>query len=128
MAELWELNMGHEQVVRDYLRAMEAGDLVATFACFHLDATVTSPVYGDMPVKPFYERLYGDTVTACVDIRNIYAAVGSPDHWAAHFGYRWTRRDGASLSSNLVDLFQFRPGTELIDHLEIIFDRGAMVS
>ena len=120
--------MDQEQVVRKYLRAMEAGDLAATLACFHPDATVTSPVYGNMPVKPFYERLYGDTVSASVDIRNIYSSVSGDDHWAAHFDYEWTRRDGASLSSNLVDLFRFRSGTELIEHLDIIFDRGAMVS
>lgn len=120
--------MGYEKVVRQYLQAMEAGDLAETFACFHVDATITSPVYGNMPFKPFYESLFGDTVTASIDIRDIYSSVRNADHWAAHFGYQWTRRDGVSLSSNLVDLFRFRPGTELIEHLEIVFDRGAMVS
>ena len=118
--------MSREQIVRDYLRAMENGDLVATYACFSDDATVTSPVYGNMPIKPFYERLYGDTVVAKVDIRNIYSSVSDKNHWAAHFGYQWTRRDGVSLSSSLVDLFQFEEGKEKIRHLEIIFDRGAM--
>lgn len=118
--------MGHVDIVKRYLEVMQAGDLAATFACFHADATVTSPVYGTMPFQPFYERLYGDTVSAQIDIRDIYSSVLNPDHWAAHFGYQWTRRDGASLSSNLVDLFQFRHGTELIEHLDIVFDRGVM--
>lgn len=118
--------MDREQVVREYLKAMERGDLVATFACFADDATVTSPVYGKMPVRPFYERLYGDTRTARVEVRDIYSSVSDPNNWAAHFGYEWTRHDGASLSSNLVDLFRFSPGTEKIEHLDIVFDRGAM--
>lgn len=118
--------MGHEQIVRNYLSAMEAGDLEATFCNFHKDATVTSPVYGNMPFRPFYERLYGDTVSASVHIQDIYSSISSETRWAAHFGYEWTRKDGVSLSSNLVDLFRFKPGTLLIEHLEIIFDRGRM--
>lgn len=118
--------MSREQIVRAYLGAMENGDLAATLACFGDDATVTSPVYGNMAVKPFYERLYGDTVSAKVEIRNIYSSVSDANHWAAHFGYEWTRRDGVSLSSSLVDLFHFAIGEDKIQHLEIIFDRGAM--
>lgn len=118
--------MNRERIVRDYLGAMENGDLAATYACFTADATVTSPVYGNMPARPFYERLYGDTVAAKVDVRDIYSSVSDANHWAAHFGYEWTRRDGVSLSSSLVDLFQFADGEDKIRSLEIIFDRGAM--
>ena len=118
--------MSRETVVRDYLAAMEKGDLAATLACFREDATVTSPVYGGMPVKPFYEQLYGDTVSATVEIRQIYCSVSDEHQLAAHFGYQWTKRDGASLSSSLVDLFHFAEGQEKIRHLDIIFDRGAM--
>ena len=118
--------MGHEQTVRTYLQAMEKGDLAATLACFAQGATVQSPVYGQMPVEPFYERLYGDTVTAKVDIRNVYRASDSDIHWAAHFDYEWTKTDGKSLASTLVDLFRFDASSGLIAHLEIIFDRGAM--
>lgn len=119
--------MNREKMIRGYLAAMENGDLAATLACFGDDATVTSPVYGMMPLKPFYERLYGDTVTAKVEIRNVYSSVSDANHWAAHFGYQWTRRDGVSLSSSLVDLFHFADGEDRIRHLEIIFDRGAMI-
>jgi len=30
--------------------------------------------------------------------------VSDQNQWAAHFDYQWTRRDGISLSSSLVDL------------------------
>ena len=53
--------------------------MAATLACFALGATVKSPVYGSMPVEPFYEKLYGDTTSAKVDIINIYGSVASED-------------------------------------------------
>jgi len=118
--------MGREEVIRSYLHAMENGDLAATLACFVLGATVKSPVYGSMPVEPFYERLYGDTTSAKVDIINIYGSVANENAWAAHFDYKWTRKDGQSLASSLVDLFTFDGVSGKIEHLEIIFDRGAM--
>ena len=80
--------MGREEVIRSYLQAMENGDMAATLACFALGATVKSPVYGNMPVEPFYERLYGDTTSATVDILNIYKSTTSDDAWAAHFDYK----------------------------------------
>jgi len=118
--------MGREEVIRSYLRAMENGDMAATLACFTLGATVKSPVYGNMPVEPFYENLYGDTTSAKVDIINIYGSVENEDAWAAHFEYKWTRKDGQSLASSLVDIFTFGEVSGKIEHLEIIFDRGAM--
>ena len=118
--------MGREDVIRSYLQAMENGDMAATLACFALGATVKSPVYGSMPVEPFYEKLYGDTTSAKVDIINIYGSVASEDAWAAHFDYNWTRKDGQSLASSLVDIFTFDRSSGKIEHLEIIFDRGAM--
>ena len=105
---------------------METGDLATTCACFADDAVVTSPVYGKMPFRPFYERLYADTVKARVDIRQIYCSVSDQNQWAAHFDYQWTRHDGNSLSSSLVDLFGFTSDGDKIQGLEIIFDRGAM--
>lgn len=118
--------MDCEGVIRTYLQAMENGDMAETLACFALGATVKSPVYGSKPVEPFYDRLYGDTTSAKVEIINIYKSVSSETAWAAHFEYKWTRKDGQSLASSLVDLFTFDEVSGKIEHLEIIFDRGVM--
>ena len=39
-----------EDVIRRYLKAMEAGDLKATVACFAAQGIVVSPVYGEVAV------------------------------------------------------------------------------
>jgi ketosteroid isomerase-like protein len=112
----------YEEVVRTYLRAMEAGDLDATIACFDPTGIIQSPVYGDVPVADFYQRLFGDTVKATVRIHTVYCSTADRQRWAAHFAYGWVRKDGATIDTDLVDLFEFGGATGLITRLKIVFD------
>ncbi|MDB5698757.1 MAG: hypothetical protein JWN69_1561 [Alphaproteobacteria bacterium] len=120
-----EERMAPDLVIRRYLSAMEACDLDGVLACFAEDGMITSPVYGQVAVRPFYERLFADTVSAEVSIHNVYQATDQPRRWAAHFGYTWTRRNGSPVSTDLVDLFEFDGAADLITHLRIIFDKPA---
>lgn len=115
---------GHpkEAIVRAYLKAMEAGDLDATVACFDPAGLIVSPVYGEVPVGDFYRKLFADTVRAVVDIHTIYAASGNENRWAAHFAYTWERKDGTLVVTDLVDLFTFDEGSGKIGRLKIVFD------
>lgn len=113
-----------EIIVRTYLKAMEAGDLDATLACFDPEGVVHSPVYGEVPVAPFYRKLFDDTISASVRIHTIYAAAGdAAGRWAAHFAYEWMRKDDVRIDTDLVDLFEFSGTSGLIKSLKIIFDR-----
>ena len=109
-----------EVVIIRYLRAMERGDLDTVCACFTADATIRSPVYGDVAIRTFYERLFADTRRAEVNIQQIYRAQTKPDHWAVHFAYRWERKTGDNVSTDLVDLFEFNG--DHIAKLRIVFD------
>ncbi len=104
---------------------MEACDLNGVLACFADDGLISSPVYGEVPVRPFYERLFADTVSAEVTIHHVYRATDDAGRWAAHFAYRWERRDAPAVSTDLIDLFEFDPAECLITRLRIIFDSGA---
>lgn len=112
-------------VIRRYLSAMAACDLDGVLACFADDGMITSPVYGRVPVRPFYERLFADTLSAEVTIHHVYRATDHPGRWAAHFAYQWVRRDGPAVSTDLIDLFEFDTAATLITHLRIIFDTPA---
>lgn len=117
-----------EDVIRRYLSAMEACDLDGVLACFADDGMITSPVYGRVPVRPFYERLFADTLSAEVTIHQVYRATDDLGRWAAHFAYRWERRDTPPVSTDLIDLFEFDSAATLITHLRIIFDTPARPS
>jgi ketosteroid isomerase-like protein len=114
-----------DEVIRRYLSAMEASDLDGVLACFAADGMITSPVYGRVAVRPFYERLFADTLSAEVTIHHIYQATDDPGRWAAHFAYRWERRDASPVSTDLIDLFDLDSATMLITHLRIVFDTAA---
>lgn len=126
MGEQWAMgDPSPEEVIRRYLSAMEACDLDGVLACFAGDGMITSPVYGRVPVRPFYERLFADTLSAEVSIHHVYRATDDPRRWAAHFAYHWERRDGPAVSTDLIDLFEFDHAAPLITHLRIIFDTVA---
>ncbi len=108
-----------EALIRRYLAAMENADLDAVLACFSPTGTAMSPTYGEMPVRAFYETLFADTVEVRLKIKSICAATDSPEKWMAHFDYRWRRREGAVVDTELVDLFEISDGR--IDRLRVIF-------
>ncbi|GAA5120443.1 nuclear transport factor 2 family protein [Alloalcanivorax gelatiniphagus] len=112
--------MARSDTVKRYLRAMEAGDLATVMGCFEQDGTVMSPVYGEVPVGPFYETLFADTVEARVGLRELYFSEDG-DGIAAHIDYIWERQDGSRMHVDMVDLFRFRPDSERIGHLSIVF-------
>jgi ketosteroid isomerase-like protein len=111
--------MSREATVQTYLAAMAAGDLETTLSCFTPEGTVTSPVYGGVPVKAFYERLFADTAHATVHLHTIFEA---QNKLAAHFTYHWELKSGPKTTTDLIDLFDFAPDSEKITHLHIIFD------
>jgi len=113
------MSSARETTVLAYLAAMAAGDLDAVVACFTAEGKVSSPVYGGVPVGDFYRRLFTDTASAYVEIRNIFSA---EHQLAAHFAYRWVLKTGAKTATDLVDIFDFTPGNDKISHLQIIFD------
>jgi ketosteroid isomerase-like protein len=113
--------VNRETTVRTYLAAMARGDLDAVLSCFTPDGKVSSPVYGGVPVADFYRRLFTETASASVQIHTIFA---SEHKLAAHFAYQWVLKSGAKTATDLVDIFEFAPGSDRISHLQIIFDTG----
>jgi ketosteroid isomerase-like protein len=109
-----------EATIVTYLGAMARGDLESVCACFTAKAIIMSPVYGDVPVRQFYQKLFEDTVSAEIFVQQIYCGRDREDRWAAHFYYRWKRKSGNDVDTDLVDLFEFEG--DRIAKLRIIFD------
>ncbi|MFP1680933.1 nuclear transport factor 2 family protein [Alloalcanivorax sp. C16-1] len=112
--------MARSDTVKRYLGAMEAADLETVLGCFEGDGTVVSPVYGEVPVRPFYEKLFADTVRAEVRLEQLYFSEDGTGI-AAHIDYFWERQDGSRMHVDMVDLFRFRAESERIERLSIVF-------
>ena len=98
---------------------MAANDLAGVLACFTPDAVIVSPVYGEVPVRRFYETLIADTVRASIDVKALYRSEERPGQWIAHFGYVWIRRDQPDMDTELIDLFELDP-SGLLARLRIV--------
>jgi len=109
-----------ETVIRRYLQTMTQGDFAGTVACFSSGGVISSPTYGEVPVRAFYEKLFADTVKAEVDLQGVYRAPDDPKKWAAYFGYKWQRRDHSAMTADIVDIFEFEAASGLIASLKII--------
>ena len=47
---------------------------------------------------------------------------GDQQHAVAYFRYDWTVNDGTPITFNVMDLFEFRPGTDKVGALTLIYD------
>ncbi|MGE3744809.1 MAG: nuclear transport factor 2 family protein [Sphingomonadaceae bacterium] len=110
--------------VSAYLLSMESADLAAVLECFDEDGLVTSPVYGTMPVEPFYRKLFSDTEYTTLLIHDIYRSISNDNKVIAHFGYKWCKVDGSYIETNLVDIFDLSPESGKIVLLKIVFDKA----
>src|SRR4030095_12712325 len=59
------------RLVDEYLAALETTDAVRILALFTDDATVDSPLYGIVPARDFYPRLFRDTAQSRLTLRSV---------------------------------------------------------
>ena len=62
-----------------YLSALNEGNLENILELFTEDAVVLSPLYGEMPVKDFYNELFSDTNNSQTEVLNIFLPANKCD-------------------------------------------------
>ena len=58
---LVEAAMGTKELVTEYLKALEGGNLEGVLALFTPDGVVYSPIYGKAPARDFYVGIFKDS-------------------------------------------------------------------
>ena len=72
-----------------YLNALNEGSLDNVIKLFTEEAIVISPLYGKMPVKDFYNKLFADTNNSSTELLNIFLSTTGNKSIALHFNYKW---------------------------------------
>ena len=116
------MSVNYEMVLRRYMEALGAGDYAAIKSLFADDGTVASPFLGLMPARDFFDRLGGATRNNVITPIDVFLPSGGKEHAVAYFRYDWTVNDGTLITFNVMDLFEFRPGTDRIGALTLIYD------
>ena len=102
--------------------ALGASDYSTTKLLFAKDGTVNSPSLGLMPARDFFDRLGGATKGNAITPIDLFLLSGDQQHAVAYSRYDWTVNDGTLITFNVMDLFEFRSGTDKVGALNLIYD------
>lgn len=114
-----------KDLCRQYLAALNDGNLANVLDLFEPDAVVVSPLYGDMAVEAFYESLFSDTTQSKTELAEIFDAQSS-NSIALQFTYEWTMKSGAIKTFNCVDVFDLNDDQTRFTKLSIIYDTAPL--
>jgi hypothetical protein len=64
--------MTPENLIQEYLSALEKSDVNKIFQLFKEDAIVVSPLYGEIKASNFYPELFEDTLASKITLKDIY--------------------------------------------------------
>lgn len=108
----------HEEVLTQYIQALEKGDYSHIMTLFTQDAVIISPLYGKMRASHFYKELLKDTGKSTITVLNVFTGKNAG---AIHFLYKWILKDGIQTSFECVDIIEFSEDGK-INQLTIIYD------
>lgn len=114
--------MEREDVIKSYLHSLAKADHTELLKLFTGDATVSSPLYGEMAAVDFFKQLFEDTIESKINLEGIFVQVSNPNMYAAHFIYNWKLKNGEAVTFKCMDIFSFANRSDKIRHLNIIYD------
>ena len=79
-----------EKLCKEYLQALNDGNLNNILNLFTTDGVVISPLYGEMSANKFYTDLFKDTNQSDTRLLNIFISSMDDTSAALHFQYKWT--------------------------------------
>jgi hypothetical protein len=111
--------------VRNYLRHLHDSDTAALISTFEDDGVVHSPFLGTMKASEFFPRLAQASSQSVITLIDLFSSVQPGSgvvRVAAYFRYDWTLSDGRLVDFTCVDVFEFRPGSDRIQAMRIVYD------
>ena len=115
------------QLVDEYLAAIETADAGRILALFTEHATVNSPLYGVIPAREFYPRLFSDTARSRLRLRSVMVGETSENRptVAFWFDFDWTLSDGTNAPFTVVDVTELDPDGRIL-RLHILYDTAPL--
>lgn len=110
------------EICRQYLDALNEGNLEKVLSLFDPNAVVVSPLYGEIPATTFYRDLFADTNRSETQLLNIFDSIGGNSTVALHFHYIWTLKSRKIVEFECVDVFEISPDRKKFTKLKIIYD------
>jgi hypothetical protein len=112
-----------DDLAERYLAALGSSDLQRILALFTPDAVIHSPLYGEVPAREFYPRLFADTAAADLTLLGTMRgdSVAGRPLVSFLFHFDWTLPDGTLAPFDVVDVAEL-DDAGLISSLRVIYD------
>ncbi len=108
--------------VREYLAALEAGDVERVVTLFEPDGRVISPFLGRMTAREFFPKVVEVSSGTKLTVHDILISAEGQPRAVGYFLYDWWLKDGSKVSFECADVFTFNPETGKISSLVILYD------
>ncbi|HVE53138.1 MAG TPA: nuclear transport factor 2 family protein [Ramlibacter sp.] len=113
--------LAYIDVVDRYLALLAAGDTHGIVSLFSPQGTVHSPFLGERPAGEFFEVLQRATRRSVIESPEVFVSGTGSRRASTAFTYRWELADGAQVSFDCVDLFDF-DAQGRIETMTIVYD------
>jgi len=110
------------ETVREYLLAIEAGDVARIVSLFEPDGWVLSPFLGRMTVREFFPKVVDASSGTKLTVHDILISSEGQPRAVGYFLYDWWLKDGSKVSFECADVFTFNPKTGKILSMVILYD------
>jgi len=110
------------EAVREYLLALEAGDVARIVSLFEPDGWVLSPFLGRMTACEFFPKVVDASSGTKITIHDILISSEGQPRAVGYFLYDWWLKDGSKVSFECADVFTFNPKTGKILSMVILYD------
>ncbi len=110
------------EAVRDYLTALEAGDVARIVSLFEPNGWVLSPFLGRMTACEFFPKVVEASSGTKLTVHDIFISAEGQPRAVGYFRYDWWLKDGTRVSFECADIFTFNQETGKISSMVILYD------
>ncbi len=111
-----------QKALKEYLAALEDGDLNRIVALFEKDGWVLSPLLGRMSAHEFFPKVVDASSDTKLTVHDILVSSKGRPRAVAYFQYEWWLKDGTKVTFDCADVFTFNQQTGKIVSMVILYD------
>lgn len=110
------------ELCRQYQEALNRKDLESILDIFTVDATVKAPLFGELDVLTFHDRVFVSCGYAVTKLTNVFDGLYHARAVALQFMYTWTFPGGRQVSVEGMSVFELDEDRKKFSRLTVIYD------
>jgi hypothetical protein len=109
----------HVDIIQNYLKNLETGNLEGMLLLFNCGATVASSGSGVIKAKTFYTEFLPTIKSGFAKLKNVYIDINNPNRYSASFRLSLDFNDGSRLNASYIDEFEFNKNNDKLESVDM---------